>query len=524
MEDELARTLSARAQAAAPKTAPPPQSRRPATAPRPRRVAIVGGGWAGLAAAVEAVSLGHAVTLFEMAPAFGGRARRLAASAAALGACRAWGVEAKYGPSEDSFCRIRRPIAVAMGQEAGEKWTAAAKLQPTIPEPDRLLALDNGQHILIGAYRETLRLMALVGVDESTVLRRMPLALLDAEGRGLELPTGPAVPAFVRGVLAARGWSLGERLALLAEASGWLLRGFRCKPATSVAQLTAGLPLAVRQRLIEPLCVAALNTPAEHASAEVFLRVLRDALFAGRGASDLLLPTVDLGALWPDAAVRWLGEHGAVMKTGQRVAALERHGAEWRVEGAAFDAAVLACSAHEAARLAEPHAPLWARTARALRHEPIVTVLLQSHGARLPRPLIALQSDDAAPAQYVFDLGLLRNAEREPGAAGTLAFVVSGAAAWVERGSEATARAVASQAAAQLGRFMPGTPVLLGTYSEKRATFLCTPGLQRPAARVGSAHTLHAAGDYIAGPYPSTLEGAVQSGVAAARAVTAVAK
>ena len=57
----------------------------------------------------------------------------------ALGACRTWGVEAKFGPSEDSFCRICRPIAVAMGQKAGEKWTAAAKLQPTFPKSDRLL-------------------------------------------------------------------------------------------------------------------------------------------------------------------------------------------------------------------------------------------------------------------------------------------------------------------------------------------------------------------------------------------------
>ena len=48
-------------------------------------------------------------------------------------------VEAKGGPSEDSFCRIRRLIAEAMGQEAGEKWTAAVNLQPTLPKPDRFL-------------------------------------------------------------------------------------------------------------------------------------------------------------------------------------------------------------------------------------------------------------------------------------------------------------------------------------------------------------------------------------------------
>ena len=63
----------------------------------------------------------------------------------ALGACRAWGVEAftqcgvaKIGPSEDSFCRVRRLIAIAMGQEADEKWTAAVNLQPTLPKSDRL--------------------------------------------------------------------------------------------------------------------------------------------------------------------------------------------------------------------------------------------------------------------------------------------------------------------------------------------------------------------------------------------------
>ena len=52
---------------------------------------------------------------------------------------------------------------------------------------------------------------------------------------------------------------------------------------------------------------------------------------------------------------------------------------------------------------------------------------------------------------------------------------------------------------------------------EKRATFACTPGLQRPGMQVAAG--LLACGDYIAGPYPATLEGAVRSGLAAARAL-----
>ncbi|WP_292446225.1 hydroxysqualene dehydroxylase HpnE [Methylibium sp.] len=439
---------------------------RPAVAAVPGRVAVIGGGWAGLAAAVEATALGHAVTLYEMAPTLGGRARRL-------------------------------------------------------PDAADGLALDNGQHILIGAYSETLRLLKLVGLEEAAVLQRLPLTLIDAQGRGLQLPRGPALPSFLRGVITARGWSARERFALLAAASGWLLRGFRCASALSVAALTARLPVALRRGLIEPLCVAALNTPADQASAQVFLRVLRDALFGGPGASDLLLPRVDLSALWPDAAARWLRERGAVLHTGHRVETLQRESTGWQLTAAGnaaqgFERVLLACSAVEAARLVKPHAPQWSALAEGLRHEPIVTVLLRAPGARLPAPMLALTPGGDMPAQYVFDLGQLRDGAREPAAAGVLAFVISGAAGCVERGLDITARQVKRQASAQLGALLPGPPQLLRVLSEKRATFLCTPGLQRPPATV--ADGLQAAGDYIDGPYPATLEGAVRAGVAAARA------
>ena len=429
----------------------------------PRRVAIVGGGWAGLAAAVEARTRGDKVALYEMAPTPGGRARRL-----------------PQGPNDSTG-----------------------------------LALDNGQHILIGAYTETLRLMRAVGVDPERVLQRLPLTLLDAQGRGLALPPGPPLPAFVRGVLAARGWTLGERLALLRTAAGWLARGFRCDECLTVAELAAALPQAVRRRLIGPLCVAALNTPAERASARVFLRVLHDALFAGRGASDLLLPRVDLGTLFPDAAATWLAAQGARLQLGRRVESLQRDGDGWRLDGGErHDRVVLACSATEAARLAEPHAPAWAAAARALRHEPIVTVLLRAPGTSLPAPMVALDPREDAPAQYVFDLGRLRDPVREPGAAGVLAFVISGAARCVERGTEATVRDVQAQAAQQIGALRGREPELLRVVTEKRATFLCVPRLARPAAVV--ATQLVAAGDYIEGAYPATLEGAVRAGVAAA--------
>ena len=92
-------------------------------------LAVIGAGWAGLAAAVEGTTRGHAVTLFEMSPAPGGRARRVGAAGG--------------------------------------------------------LALDNGQHILIGAYSETLRLMKQVGVEPRHALMRMPLTMQFAQGGAL---------------------------------------------------------------------------------------------------------------------------------------------------------------------------------------------------------------------------------------------------------------------------------------------------------------------------------------------------
>jgi squalene-associated FAD-dependent desaturase len=399
-------------------------------------IAIVGGGWAGLSAAVAATGRGHRVTLFEMAPHLGGRAR-------------------------------------SVGHDP---------------------VLDNGQHILIGAYRDTLALMRTVGVDLDAALLRRPLRLRYPQHEGLALPVGRPLPAFVRGVLANRAWPLAARGRLLWAATGWLLRGFRCAPDLSVSALCAGLPLIVRQQLIEPLCVAALNTPAPQASAQVFLRVLRDALFSGPGSSDLMLPRQPLSALMAEPARAWLAQHGARIECQRRVQSLD--------ELSTFDAVVLACTSTEAARLAAPRAPAWAAQAAALRFEPIVTVYLHSPGTRLPAPMVALADE---PAQFVFDLGQLGHGPD------VFAFVISGAAPWVARGLEETGVQALAQARRELAWQTP--PTLLRTLAEKRATFACTPGLARPSQHIAAG--LVAAGDYVEGPYPATLEGAVRSGQSA---------
>jgi len=419
-------------------------------------IAVVGAGWAGLAAAVEATRAGAHVTLFEMAPTPGGRARDV----------------------------------VSHGGD-----------------------LDNGAHICIGAYRETLRLLDAVGVAESDVFQRLPLTLVDGEGNGLRMRPGAPVAAFARAVAGRRGWSWRERIALLRVASRWRRAGFRALPGETVADLASDLPAAVRRDFIEPLCVAALNTPVEEASGAVFLRVLRDGLVGSPGSADLLLPRVGLGSVFPAPALAWLERQGATIRLAHRVERMEHDGARWRVDGDSADCVVIAASAVEAARLVAPHSAAWAAITGALRYEPIATVYARSAGCTLPEPMLALHSGDAErPAQFVFDRGRLG------GEAGTLAFVISGAASWVERGIAATEAATLAQGSAELGRFLRAPLEIVRTIVEKRATFACTPGLVRPPMDVAS--DLFACGDYLAGPYPATLEGAVRSGVAAARAAT----
>ena len=125
--------------------------------------------------------------------------------------------------------------------------------------------------------------------------------------------------------------------------------------------------------------------------------------------------------------------------------------------------------------------------------------------ARWPAPMLTLPG---GPAQFGFDHGALGATP------GRFTFVISDAADWIEAGLPVTEAAVLAQARDQFPvQTWPQPPRAVATLAERRATFRCTPGLQRPAASVAPGLTV--AGDFVAGPYPATLEGAVRAGEAA---------
>jgi len=400
-------------------------------------VAVVGAGYAGLACAVELADAGVAVEVFEASRTLGGRAR-------------------------------------------------AVELDG--------MSVDNGAHILVGAYRETLRLMQKVGADETALKRRS----LHLEFPGHVSVAAPRLPAPLHlgwALLRAQGLSFKEKLAALRFMRAQQARAFRLPADLPADRLLADQPERVRRFLWEPLCLAALNTPPQLASAQVFLNVLRDSLAADRAASDLLLPATDLSRLFPEPAARHIEARGGKVHRATRIgalAALDR-----------FDHTVIAVAPYHLAALAPEIAARFP-----FAWQPIATVYLQyPETARLVFPMLGLAG---APAQWLFDRGALC------GQPGLLAAVISGAGAWQEPGHATLAASTHAQIAALLPGLRP--PRKTWTIEEKRATFACTPGLERPPTAT-AIPGVWLAGDYVAGDYPATIEGAVRSGIAAARAV-----
>jgi squalene-associated FAD-dependent desaturase len=399
-----------------------------------RGVAVVGGGYAGMAAAVTLAARGIRASVFEAGPVVGGRARRI----------------------------------VSQGE-----------------------ALDNGQHILIGAYRELFRLMRTVGAPADALLR-LPLELRYAQGfRFRPLPL-PAPLGLAGGLLLAGALPFSERLAALRFMRALKKSGFRLARDVTVAELLAQHAQngRIARYLWEPLCVSALNTPLAAASASAFLAVLRDTLFGGARASDLVLPRKDLSQLFPEPAARFVGRHGGEVRLRTPAPGIEQL-------KSGFDGVIVAVGPHQLKtvlpQLALEHA-----------YQPIHTCYLQyEQHVKLPFPMLGLSGGFV---QWVFDRGALL------GEHGRLACVISAQGAHQDRGLEE----LCAQCHSELSEVIDGLekPRWARAIAEKRATIACTPYRPRAPSEVDGVQL---AGDYTDPEYPPTLEAAVRSGVRAAQ-------
>ena len=431
--------------------------------PASKPAIVVGGGWAGIAAAVELARHEIPVVLLESAKQLGGRARCVAS---------------------------------------------------------RGMHVDNGQHLLLGAYESTLGLLRTVGISEEIAFSRRPLSLhwLRPGKAAVSLDT-PALPAPLHlawGLLRARGLSLRERLAALRMSRALQDSDFTLPEDCSVSALLERhrQPEPVIRAIWEPLCLGALNTHIHEASAQLFLRTLGDSFRYSRRDSDLLLTRLNLGAMLPEPALDYIETHGGSVRLGQRVIRLLVEGShvagvEFR-DGELLSPEVILATPHTISRrLMKPH-PALADTARALGQmtdRPICTVYLQyPKDTRLQRPLTGSLG---TLSQWVFDRGLY-------GQRGLMAVVISGAGEHMQWDNRRLCDQVQRELAAHFPQWPE--PETRNVIREKRATFASTVDVNRhrPGART-AVNGLWLAGDYTDVGLPATLEGAVRSGIASAQ-------
>lgn len=411
-----------------------------------KTVAIIGGGMAGLAAAAKLTQSGVKVTLFEASANLGGRARRV-----------------DYNG----------------------------------------LALDNGQHILLGAYQETLALLRLANVDIQQAFMRLPLQLHMQDllsQKTFTLKSCNLLPAplpILAGLLLAKGLPLGSRISALKLMVWMKLHQFKLPQDQDLSLFLRqkNQPQDVIRTLWEPLCLAALNTPIALASTQVFLNVLRDSFAHKKSDSDLLLPRSDLTTLLAEPLANYIKNNGGEIITGTAVKNIEPSSNGFIVEKQLFSHLIMACAPHQLSLFNLP----FSEPVQDFTYQPITTVYLQyNQQITLPRIMTGFVN---SLAQWAFDKGQLSNQ------AGLIAVVISAHTPF-----ETTHEALIEKITLELQTAFPALekPLWAKVITEKRATFSCNTHLVRPTA-ITQYKNGWLAGDYIAGDYPATIEGAVRS-------------
>ena len=399
------------------------------------KAAVVGGGLAGLSAALELVDAGHEVALYEARPTLGGAVQTLP-------------------------------------RREGD------------PEPPP----DNGQHIALACFTEYVGFLERIGEANGVSRRRLELPVIDEQGRTAVI--APSALALLR----YRHVPFGDRMRILRALARWGDAGGRTFADALRARGQSELAI---DRFWDVFIRPALNLPSAEASGEAGDFTVRTALLGDRRDSDLLLPTAPLGELHGEAAGRALAQAGAAVHTGSRVESLDELQA---------DAVVVALPHRESARLLGEPEP-------ALEDSPIVSVHLWFDRELLPHPLAALLGSDA---HWVFDRGALTAHRPERGQ--YLTVVSSGAPELMElRGRELVDR-IAGEVTSRFGE----AELLWSRVSrEPAATIAVRPGSEQERRGVETARpNVTRAGAWTATGWPATMESAVRSGRAAARALT----
>jgi len=431
-------------------------------------IVVIGGGWAGLAAATELAAHGRQPVLLETARHLGGRAH---------------------------------------SRRVGSR------------------VLNNGQHLLLGAHRSVLTLLQTLGIPEAQVLKRVPLGLLLKSTLGAEIKLQtrmlPAPLHLLWALATMNGLGPQARLAALQLLLRARRQRFDVRPDVALGYYLRQCrqPADTTRALWQPLCQAALATPIEHASTRLFLHVLRDVFFGRRTQSDLLIPIQPLVDCVPRPAMEFIEARNGSVRVGTHAQAIQvgTDGAVSAVQlrgGQLLPArhVILATAPDAAAKLLREHDATAALAQQLERIDlnPVCTLFLEyPPTVTLPQSLVGVLD---GTVQWLVDHGQV------DGKRGLITAVIAGPGAHTHLSNEALTALMLED----LARLYPEWPAAQATHlvREKRATLAATPELEalRPKPNTG-IKGLWLAGDYTAAGFPSSLDAAVRSGILSARRV-----
>ena len=433
-------------------------------------IAIVGAGWAGLATAIELLS-------------------------------------------EDNQNSQNRVFLYEAAQQAGGRARSVSLDGKTY---------DNGQHLFIGAYHGLFSLLDKIGISANSIFFRTPLRIQaqQQDATILKLKTPSWLPApidLLSAIVTAKGFDWTDKYRLLHGSRAMLSENLVTD--CSVAALLAKHRQTQRaiKLLWEPLCIGALNTAIENGSAQIFMNVLQQTFTTQTGNADFMIATQDLGASFPEPALKFVRAHEGEIFLGERVQTIKALTnnkfslTSGNSNTREFDQVVLATPPQITHKLlAEiPKLEALKNSLTQFSTQPITTVYLRyPQETRLEFPMLGLHS---ALTQWLFD-------RRICGQNGCMAAVVSLGGAHMQLSKQA----LAAQVADEIALALPHWPKPTQSYvvREKRATFHCTPGINQIRPQVGTEITgLYLAGDYTDTGLPATLEGAIQSGIKCAHQI-----
>jgi squalene synthase HpnD len=445
------------------------EKRAPARPPAPKKVVVLGAGYAGLAAATGLILRGHDVTLLEGRALLGGRAHSF--------------VDARSG-----------------------------------------LVLDNGQHILMGCYHETLGLLRQLGVmDRLYSPPRLAVPFVSEKGRSVLAATAPDPLHLLSALLGYGELSTADKMSAIRLAIRLRLgqKPLTNEPVGAWMRRWGQTPNIVRA-LWEPLCIAALNEPVATGSARLFATVIRRSFLAGAADSTILLSRVGLSELFAPEARKLLEMCRGTLRLQTPVTGLRFEGTTLREinlgDGSSLqpEAVVSALPWHVLRGLLPGESKL-ARACGQIQDAPIVSLHLWLDRPVLREPFVGLLD---SPVHWVFSRAHIHGADAAGQEGHVITAVVSGARDLVDK----TGAELEELTLRELGRFLPearDVRVLHRmVYKARSATFAATPEteLLRPEATTEWSN-FWLAGDWTNTGLPATIEGAIMSGARAARAV-----